>query len=323
VVATLPSRDDPVFPAVEGLKAFRAQNTDTLLRAAAVIERQVNHQSRLLDDLLDLSRIGQGKIELQPGRLDLVRLTRDVAEDRRGVLEAAGLTLGLDLPDRPVWVEGDATRLTQVVGNLLGNAAKFTPRGGLVAVAVSDRSKSTTERGRSGATGAGPRGRHGEGQRGEAIGEMGSREQSQSPHDPSQDDLSVLSVSPCLRVEIRSFNRGDGGAAGGVDAGDDAADGLIELAQEQIRVDADDEDQGDERRQDGNLAPCQIAQASVLRVIKRAFGDLLEHPEHVAGAQDHAGGADGGDDPLRGVLERAQQDQKLADEPIQARQADG
>jgi signal transduction histidine kinase/CheY-like chemotaxis protein len=136
---------DTASPASERLKAFPLQNSDTLLRAAAVIERQVNHQSRLLDDLLDLSRIGQGKIELQPGRLDLVRLTRDVVEDRRGVLEAAGLTLGLALPDRPVWVEGDATRLTQVVGNLLANAGKFTPRGGRVTVALSvaARSKST------------------------------------------------------------------------------------------------------------------------------------------------------------------------------------
>ncbi len=131
----------PIKNAVELLKASTGEGAripDTLIdrvrRAAAVMDRQVRHQARLLDDLLDLSRLGQGKIELQLSRLDLARLAREAAEDRRGVLAAAGLTLVLELPDRPVWVEGDAIRLTQVVGNLLANAGKFTPPGGKVTV---------------------------------------------------------------------------------------------------------------------------------------------------------------------------------------------
>jgi PAS domain S-box-containing protein len=112
-----------------------------LTRAWEIIDRQVRHQARLLDDLLDVSRITQGRIELRREPLDLTRLVRDIAEDYRGLLEAAGLTLALALPEAPVWVEGDPTRLAQVVGNLLQNSAKFTDRGGHVSVklAVEER----------------------------------------------------------------------------------------------------------------------------------------------------------------------------------------
>jgi signal transduction histidine kinase/CheY-like chemotaxis protein len=105
-----------------------------LVRVREVIARQVAHQARLLDDLLDVSRISRGKIELQRQQLEFVRLVGDVAEDHRRVLETAGLTLCLELPQEPVWMEGDPTRLAQVVGNLLGNAAKFTEPGGQVRV---------------------------------------------------------------------------------------------------------------------------------------------------------------------------------------------
>jgi two-component system CheB/CheR fusion protein len=103
-------------------------------RAREIIERQVSHQARLLDDLLDVSRITQGKTLLQFEPLDLAHLVRNTAEDHRSVLEAAGLTLSLVLPEEPVCVLGDATRLAQAVGNLLQNTAKFTDRGGRVTV---------------------------------------------------------------------------------------------------------------------------------------------------------------------------------------------
>jgi signal transduction histidine kinase/ActR/RegA family two-component response regulator len=105
-----------------------------LQRVREIIDRQAGHMAHLLDDLLDVSRITRGKIDLRPERLDLVALLAHAAEDFRAEIERAGLTLALELPEAPLWSEGDPTRLTQVVGNLLSNAAKFTPAGGRVTV---------------------------------------------------------------------------------------------------------------------------------------------------------------------------------------------
>ncbi len=102
--------------------------------ARAMIERQVSHMARLIDDLLDVSRIARGKIQLQRERCDLVRIVRETAADYRPALEAGGLALEVDVPAEPLWVMGDATRLSQVIGNLLHNAQKFTDAGGRVAV---------------------------------------------------------------------------------------------------------------------------------------------------------------------------------------------
>src|SRR5437870_4301437 len=100
------------------------------------MERQVEHQARTLEDLLNVSRIARGKITLNPRRLDLVGLVRELAEDHRNALEAAGLDLVLELPAGPLWLEGDPTRLAQSVTNLLENARKFTDTGGRVTVRV-------------------------------------------------------------------------------------------------------------------------------------------------------------------------------------------
>jgi PAS domain S-box-containing protein len=105
-------------------------------RARAVIERQAHHLARLVDDLLDVTRISRGKIVLERTVLDARDLLRRTVEDHRGIFEQHGLELSLDIPAAPVWLEADATRLSQVVGNLLQNAAKFTPRGGRAAVCV-------------------------------------------------------------------------------------------------------------------------------------------------------------------------------------------
>jgi CheY-like chemotaxis protein len=99
-----------------------------------MIDRQVSHLVRLVDDLLDVSRITRGKVLLRKERLDLGELVRSVVEDHRALLESTGLKLFADLPDEPVWVTGDPTRLSQVVGNLLQNANKFTDAGGRVTV---------------------------------------------------------------------------------------------------------------------------------------------------------------------------------------------
>jgi CheY-like chemotaxis protein/two-component sensor histidine kinase len=108
-------------------------------RAREVANRQVAQLTRLVDDLLDVTRIARGKIELRCAALDLVELVRATAEDHRAVLQDRGLTLRLVLPSRPVAVDGDAARLAQVIGNLLHNAAKYTPPGGHVGVALESR----------------------------------------------------------------------------------------------------------------------------------------------------------------------------------------
>lgn len=134
----------PIQNALHVLK--RKRDGNTIDWAGGLLDRQIRQLTRLVDDLLDVSRIGRGKMRLQSQRLDLVPLLRAAVEDHRSQLEAAGLTLELDLPPSPVPAEADATRLTQAVGNLLANAAKFTDAGGTVAVALrQDPSTGRTE----------------------------------------------------------------------------------------------------------------------------------------------------------------------------------
>jgi signal transduction histidine kinase len=129
---------NPLAPLRNALHVLRLQKGDPTRVdwAGGLMERQVQHMTRLVDDLLDITRISRGKITLQRERLDLGQLVREAVEDRRGSLQEAGLALTLDLPAEPLWVEGDPTRLAQVVGNLLHNAIKFTDRGGQVTVRV-------------------------------------------------------------------------------------------------------------------------------------------------------------------------------------------
>ncbi len=98
-------------------------------RARRVIERQVEHLTRLVDDLLDVTRIARGKIQLRRERVDLQAVVARAAEDFRPELEARGVAFRADVPDAAVWADVDATRITQVIGNVLHNAAKFTRRG--------------------------------------------------------------------------------------------------------------------------------------------------------------------------------------------------
>jgi PAS domain S-box-containing protein len=101
-------------------------------RASEIMMRQVTHMARLLDDLLDVSRIARGKIILRKERFDLVELLRNAHEDHRSSIEGAGLSFRASLPDDALYVYADKTRLLQVVSNLLQNANKFTPAGGAV-----------------------------------------------------------------------------------------------------------------------------------------------------------------------------------------------
>jgi CheY-like chemotaxis protein len=103
-------------------------------RAAKIIDRQVTHLARMVDDLLDLSRIARGRLVLERIPIDWSDVVRTATEDWRAGFESCGIDLHLELPPTHVWVSGDATRLAQILGNLLNNAQKFTSRGGRVDV---------------------------------------------------------------------------------------------------------------------------------------------------------------------------------------------
>jgi signal transduction histidine kinase/ActR/RegA family two-component response regulator len=118
---------------VQVLRKIGGQNSEaTELRD--LIERSSLHMTRLIDELLDTSRISQGKVSLRTECLDLVQLIRQAVEDHRYALQQNGLSLTLELPESAVAIQADAVRLSQVIGNLLHNAAKFTDAGGQVAV---------------------------------------------------------------------------------------------------------------------------------------------------------------------------------------------
>jgi PAS domain S-box-containing protein len=134
----------PIRTAVQILR-HAGGNESILEKAHGMIERQVSHMTRLIDDLLDVSRISRGKILLHRERLDLTRLVHDTIEDHRRDLETVGLALDLELPGEPLWVEGDSTRLAQTLGNLLSNAGKFTDPGGRVFVEVKTVEVKTVE----------------------------------------------------------------------------------------------------------------------------------------------------------------------------------
>lgn len=109
---------------------------DQARRARAVIARQAEHLTRLVDDLLDMTRISRGKVRLRRETLDLGGLVRATVEDHRALFARAGVELSAALPEEPLFVHADRTRLAQVLGNLLQNAAKFTPPGGRTRVSL-------------------------------------------------------------------------------------------------------------------------------------------------------------------------------------------
>ena len=102
--------------------------------AREVIDRQLRHLSRIVDDLLDISRLTQGRVTLRKAPLKLTTIIDQALETSRPVLEARKHALMLALPPKPVWLEGDLTRLVQVVSDLLDNAAKYTHEGGRISL---------------------------------------------------------------------------------------------------------------------------------------------------------------------------------------------
>lgn len=105
-------------------------------RSTKIIERQVEHMSRLVDDLLDVSRITSGKIKLQKGQVDLATVVAPAVETARPLIDARKHELSIELPPEGVCVYADPTRLTQMVENLLTNAAKYTEERGRITLAA-------------------------------------------------------------------------------------------------------------------------------------------------------------------------------------------
>ena len=134
---------NPLSPILSAAQALRAGADDRGGELRAIIERQARHMARLVDDLLDVSRISHGKILVEPVPLDAVELVRQTLDNFGDLFRDTGLRLQSELPGRPVAVLADPTRLAQCVGNLLHNAAKFTEPGGSVSVSVAEGAEGT------------------------------------------------------------------------------------------------------------------------------------------------------------------------------------
>ena len=124
---------NPLAPIRTGLEILRhSPSAAAFEKTRDIMERQLSHMVRLIDDLLDLSRVTRGKVLLHKERADLRSIVDTALEASRPLLDAAGLALTVRLPEEPMVFEADRTRLAQVVSNLLNNAAKYTDRGGHV-----------------------------------------------------------------------------------------------------------------------------------------------------------------------------------------------
>jgi len=121
----------PIRHAVKILRA-RAPSPDELQWATSIIDRQTEHMTRLVEDLLDVSRITRGTIELRRERVSLATVLKAAVEASSALMERNRHQLKVTTPSQPLYVEGDVTRLTQIVANLLDNAAKYTDPGGKV-----------------------------------------------------------------------------------------------------------------------------------------------------------------------------------------------
>jgi PAS domain S-box-containing protein len=122
----------PIRNAVHIVQMGGQDRQEAVQQAWEMIERQVEHLVRLVDDLLDVSRISRGKINLQKEPVDVAIIVARAVESSRPIIEGRRHQLEVTLPDEPIVVEADPTRIAQVLWNLLNNAAKYTPEGGRI-----------------------------------------------------------------------------------------------------------------------------------------------------------------------------------------------
>ena len=116
-----------------------ARNSAALAEARAMMDRQLSHMVRLIDDLLDISRINRNKMELRRTRFSLADIFASAVETARPMIDEAGHELTATLPGLPVYLDADLTRLAQVFSNLLTNSAKYTHKGGHIWVTAERR----------------------------------------------------------------------------------------------------------------------------------------------------------------------------------------
>jgi PAS domain S-box-containing protein len=129
---------NPLAPISNAARALRlgAGDRDAVRSASEMLERQVGLMSRLVDDLLDMSRITRGKIELRRERIELATVVHQAVEAARALYRSLNHELVVTLPPHPVYLDADPARLAQAIGNLLSNAAKFTDKGGRIRLTV-------------------------------------------------------------------------------------------------------------------------------------------------------------------------------------------
>jgi PAS domain S-box-containing protein len=133
----------PIRSAIEVIRLARGDQ-ELVERARATMERQLLHLVRITDDLLDVARITQDKVQLRRERLDLRAVLQSAIEATRPMIDAQSHTLTVQLPEGPIWAELDFTRIAQALSNLLSNAAKYTEPGGQITVAASSDASAAT-----------------------------------------------------------------------------------------------------------------------------------------------------------------------------------
>jgi PAS domain S-box-containing protein len=146
----------PILNSVHVLRRLRSEDP-VLDQASTMIERQVRHLARVIDDLLEVTRLTRGRITLRREKVELNTLLHRAVDSVRPLMEERRHTLYFQIPSQPVWLEADPTRLDQIFVNLLNNAAKYTDPGGQIRLTVELSEKEVTVRVRDNGAGIAPK----------------------------------------------------------------------------------------------------------------------------------------------------------------------
>jgi signal transduction histidine kinase len=139
---------NPLAPAVTALELMKAKDPDVFRREREVLERQVAHMARLVNDLLDISRLARGKVQLDRRQFEVREAVDRAVDMTRPAIAHHGHTLAVSVPATGMRIDGDIDRIVQVLSNLLTNAAKYTPGSGHIAL-VAEASDGSIVRARS------------------------------------------------------------------------------------------------------------------------------------------------------------------------------